>query len=206
MTTDWRDGFLFVGNQLSLDFLNTRPVVDGSPVELLPDAASLLRWLEAAGLLDRHQARELSESWPAHADLGLKKLLEFRETLRRVVFRLEAGAPPPPSFIDKLNRLLLQYPSVDQVVKSPSGPRRGRRFDLRRPEDAFSPLIDGTVNLLTTVDPSKVRKCASCVLHFQDTSKKGTRRWCSMEICGNRAKVATYAQRKRAEVESGSEA
>jgi len=39
MSKDWRDGFLFVGNQLSLDFLNTRPVIDGKPVELLPDSS-----------------------------------------------------------------------------------------------------------------------------------------------------------------------
>jgi len=53
MSKDWRDGFLFVGNQLSLDFLNTRPVIDGKQVELLPDSASLLRWLAAAGLLTK---------------------------------------------------------------------------------------------------------------------------------------------------------
>jgi predicted RNA-binding Zn ribbon-like protein len=35
------------------------------------------------------------------------------------------------------------------------------------------------------------------VLHFQDTSKKGTRRWCSMRLCGNRHKVAAYADRQR---------
>ena len=47
---DWRDGFLFVGNQLILDFVNTLPVIDGQPIELLPDAHALARWLVAAGL------------------------------------------------------------------------------------------------------------------------------------------------------------
>jgi hypothetical protein len=59
MSKDWRDGFLFVGNQLSLDFLNTRPVIDGKPVELLPDSASLLRWLVATGLLTKRRAAQL---------------------------------------------------------------------------------------------------------------------------------------------------
>ena len=35
--SDWKDGFLFVGNQLALDFVNTRPVQNGEPMELLPD-------------------------------------------------------------------------------------------------------------------------------------------------------------------------
>ena len=46
--SDWNDGFLFVGNHLTLDFLNTRPVQNGEFVELLPDFSSLLRWLSAA--------------------------------------------------------------------------------------------------------------------------------------------------------------
>jgi predicted RNA-binding Zn ribbon-like protein len=51
--------------------------------------------------------------------------------------------------------------------------------------------------LFTTADRDRVRKCDRCVLLFQDTSKKGTRRWCSMQLCGNRLKVAAYAARKR---------
>ena len=43
------------------------------------------------------------------------------------------------------------------------------------------------------VDCGRVRKCACCVGHFFDTSEKGTHRWCSMGLCGNRLKVAAYA-------------
>ena len=41
---DWRDGFLFVGNHLCLDFVNTQPVMNGQPAELLSDWKALLRW------------------------------------------------------------------------------------------------------------------------------------------------------------------
>ncbi len=51
--------------------------------------------------------------------------------------------------------------------------------------------------LFAHVDRARVRKCGQCVLHFHDTSKKGTRRWCSMRLCGNRVKVAAYAARQR---------
>ena len=47
--SDWRDGFLFVGNHLTLDFLNTRPVQNGEPLELLSDFSALLRWFHAVG-------------------------------------------------------------------------------------------------------------------------------------------------------------
>ena len=194
MSKDWRDGFLFVGNQLSLDFLNTRPIIDGKPVELLPDSASLLRWMAAAGLLTKRRASQLV---PPKTDPGLPKLREFREVWRQVVLQLEAGRQPAPSFIDQLNRLLMEHPFVDQIVRSTAGLKRIRHFDMRRAEDAFGPLLDDMVSLLITADRSRIRKCASCVLHFRDTSKKGTRRWCSMQLCGNRRKVAAYAARRR---------
>jgi hypothetical protein len=47
MNGDWRNGFRFVGNQLALDFVNTRPVIDGQPAEMLADGGALARWLEA---------------------------------------------------------------------------------------------------------------------------------------------------------------
>ena len=61
----------------------------------------------------------------------------------------------------------------------------------------FAPLAHSTAALFANVDRSRVRKCDQCVLHFHDTGKKGTRRWCSMQLCGNRLKVAAYAARQR---------
>ena len=69
-------------------------------------------------------------------------------------------------------------------------------FESRQPEDLFAPLVASTANLFAEVDRSRVRMCGQCVLHFYDTSKKGTRRWCSMRLCGNRLKVAAYAARQ----------
>jgi predicted RNA-binding Zn ribbon-like protein len=45
-----------------------------------------------------------------------------------------------------------------------------------------------------------LRRCANhdtCVLMFLDTSRSHTRRWCSMELCGNRSKVAAHDARSR---------
>jgi predicted RNA-binding Zn ribbon-like protein len=70
-------------------------------------------------------------------------------------------------------------------------------FHPREPEDLFAPLLHSIAQLFTAAERNRVRKCDRCVLLFQDTSKKGTRRWCSMQLCGNRLKVAAYAARKR---------
>jgi len=71
--SDWRGGFLFVGNQLALDFLNTRPVQNGEPTELLSDFSSLLRWFQTAGLLSSREVtnvkRQRGESATAQRTL-----------------------------------------------------------------------------------------------------------------------------------------
>jgi predicted RNA-binding Zn ribbon-like protein len=202
MNSDWRDDFLFVGKQLSLDFLNTRPVMDGNPVELLPDCASLARWLKAAGLLPGREAKRLERGWSARPALTamLGELREFRERLRQAVLQMEAGTVPSPAFIAKVNELLLAHPHIDQVIRTDFGLGRGKRFDPQVPLDIFAPIADNVASLLTIPDKSRLRKCECCVLHFYDTSKKGTRRWCSMNLCGNRSKVAAYARRQRAEL------
>jgi predicted RNA-binding Zn ribbon-like protein len=202
MNSDWRDGFLFVGNQLSLDFLNTRPVLANGEVELLPDCASLARWLKAAGLVSAREAKRLEKSWSTKPSFVamLRELREFREKLRQAVLQIETGAALPVGFITQVNALLSAHPYIDELVQTDSGLGRGKRFEPQRPVDVFAPVMDDVATLLTMAGKSRLRKCGSCVLHFHDTSKKGTRRWCSMSLCGNRLKVAAYTRRKRAEL------
>jgi predicted RNA-binding Zn ribbon-like protein len=72
-------------------------------------------------------------------------------------------------------------------------------FEPRLPDDLLGPLAEDTTMLLTGVAAGRVRKCEGCPVHFLDISKKGSRRWCSMSLCGNKVKVAAYQQRQREE-------
>lgn len=199
MNKDWRGGFLFVGNHLLLDFINTRLVMTGEPVEMLPDGRDLARWLGAAGLVNERECARLMRRWAAPKfAAGVKKLREFRERVRGTVLKMEHGHPVSPAVLKDLNRLLMDYPDVEEVAQIGAGLVRRRHFAPEIPEHALAPLADAFANLLTGTAVSRIRKCESCVLHFYDTSKKGTRVWCSMSLCGNRAKVAAYAGRRLA--------
>jgi predicted RNA-binding Zn ribbon-like protein len=199
METDWKDGFLFVGNQLALDFLNTRPVQDGEAQELVPNFEALLRWFRAAGLLTNQNVSALQRSWgkSARAQQIMEELRQFREDLRKELLSVEAGADLRRATIDKLNTLLAAHPMIATVKQTEKGLHMGLSFVANKPEDLFAPLAQATSELFANADRSRLRKCGQCVLHFLDTSKKGTRRWCSMQLCGNRLKVAAYARRKR---------
>lgn len=198
--SDWRDGFLFVGNYVALDFLNTRPVQNGQAQELLPDFGALLRWFQAAELLSSTaQARTLQKEWgeSGRAAKVVEEAQKLRETLRTDLIGWEGGGAVRRSTVEELNQLAAEHPMRTRLRAKGNRHTTESWFDATEPEGLFAPLTDSAVRLFAEVDGTKVRKCAQCVLHFRDTSKKGTRRWCSMQLCGNRLKVAAYAARQR---------
>jgi predicted RNA-binding Zn ribbon-like protein len=197
--SEWVDGFLFVGNRPILDFLNTKPVLAQGPTELLPDFHALERWLIASGIVTSERMKSLIRSWrhSREAKDFLKELIAFRERLRDAVLRMEAGSAPPDDFIKEVNVRLLEYPPNTSLRKRDGVIVRESIFPLREPVDLWAPIIDGAAHLLSETETSRIRKCESCVVQFFDTSKKGSRRWCSMNMCGNKLKVAAYQRRKR---------
>lgn len=197
--SEWKSGFLFVGNQLALDFLNTRPVQDGKSLELLPDFAALLRWFDAAGLLSTTEAARLESRWGGkeEADHAVESARKLREALREQVLTWESGGKVQQRTIEALNVLMEKYPLPSRLSRGHAGVRLHHHFSPKEPNQLLGPLAESAAELFSKADRKRVRKCARCILHFLDTSKKGTRRWCSMNLCGNREKVAAYAARQR---------
>jgi predicted RNA-binding Zn ribbon-like protein len=173
----WRDGFLFVGNQLALDFLNTRPVQDGEPIELLPDFAALVHWFRAAGLLSAREIEKLQQRWgdSARARQTARAVRDFREKLRKEVLAWERSAIRD-STLKELNSFMARYPMRTRLSVRGSKLSMDLYFEPRQHEDLFAPLAYHAAMLFAHADRNRVRKCDQCVLHFRDTSKKGTRR------------------------------
>jgi len=182
-----------------LDFLNTRPVQNGARMELLSDFSALLRWFQAAGLLSSREMsnlqRQSGES--ATARRTLDAMRQLREKLRKEILAWEGGADVHRATLDELNQLMAAYPMRSKLKAVGNISSMELWFEPRQPEDLFAPLAHSAAKLFAEADRNRVRKCGQCILHFDDTSKKGTRRWCSMQLCGNRLKVAAYARRQR---------
>ena len=197
--SDWKDGFLFLGNHLVLDFLNTRPVQNDMPLELLPDFSALLRWFRTAGLISSLASAALQQRWgdTLRARRVVEALRQLRERLRMQVAAWTDGGSLDRATVDELNRLLADHPMLTRLTPRASHAATELWFAPRQPEDLFAPLAHSAAALFAESDPARVRKCGHCVLYFHDTSKNGTRRWCSMRLCGNRLKVAAYAARRR---------
>src|ERR1700738_1627741 len=162
--SDWKDGFLFVGNDLVLDFLNTSPVQNGETKELLPDFRALLRWFQAAALLNSREVGNLRKQWgeSVRARHTVEAMRELRERLRDEVLSWERGGTVHHAAIDDLNRLMAEHPMLIRLNTSGSASSTELWFDPRRPEDLFAPLAHSAATLFANTDRNRVRKCDQC--------------------------------------------
>jgi predicted RNA-binding Zn ribbon-like protein len=199
---------LFLAEARGLDFLNSLALPGDVEVEWLGSGADLLAWLEAAGLLDPAAAGEVrAMAKPKELDAAASRARALREWFRGFVQR-HRGRPLTLSAADELetlNRLLARDEAFTQIVARPQAgaPESDSALTLvpqrrwRSPDALLLPIAQAMAELVTTADFADVKKCESptCVLHFLDTTRGRRRRWCSMAVCGNRAKQAAHRDR-----------
>src|SRR5215470_9260172 len=152
-SADWKDGFLFVGNNLALDFLNTRPVQNGEATELLPDFPALVRWFRAAGVLNEQQANQLTRKW-AESTAGKRAvecMRQWRERLRKQLVAWEDGASLHPATVKEVNQLMAEHPMRFRF-SSKEKPTVELWFEPCQPEDLFAPLAHSAATLFAEAD------------------------------------------------------
>jgi predicted RNA-binding Zn ribbon-like protein len=192
--------FLFVGNHPCLDFVNTQMIVRGNLSDLLGGYEDLVAWLVQVKIVNNAQAAVVMTQWN-HKDQEqlFEQGITFRKTLREIVERIVARKSIPGSAVTSINRLLSQCPGYTQLVYTKGRFERQFQSQAAQKDSLLTPLAEAASNLLCSGDLSLVKKCgnAACTLYFFDTTKNHTRNWCSMQLCGNRIKVAAHYQRKR---------
>jgi predicted RNA-binding Zn ribbon-like protein len=191
--------FLFVGNHLCLDFINTEVVMSGQPTDLLPSWKDVVAWLIEAGLVTGKEAKESERVWDRHGPETLKEAKAFRSTMRHMAERVADGKPVPQAALDTINHLLRHRVGYSQISRQNG--RFERKYESKSEDTVqlLGLLAEAASDLLVTCDLSLVKKCQNpaCVLFFYDTTKNHARRWCSMSLCGNRSKVAAHYHRHR---------
>lgn len=182
-----------VGERLTLDFVNTQVVEGGQMIELLPSDTALMRWAAEAGL------PVAPSSLAAANGKALSPLVvDLRQALRTLLERHLDGAGVHRSSVRRVNEALAAPAAGGRLKRSASG-----WAWEPAPADVASVLraiAEDFADLVTSDVLARVSRCANerCVLMFLDRSRAGRRRWCSMKVCGNRAKVAAYHRRARA--------
>ena len=194
--------FLFIGNHLCLDFINTRVVQEGRPVDFLNRFGDFMSWLVQAKVIDSAKAKDRVEAWGCmpEAETTFARARDFRDTIHHMVQRIVENRSVPHAAVSEINTLLRNQAGHGELKRAKGGFEKRFQVDFKEPIHLLGPLAESACDLLAYGDLSLVKKCENpaCVLFFYDTTKNHSRRWCSMSACGNRMKVAAHYRRLRA--------
>jgi predicted RNA-binding Zn ribbon-like protein len=195
---------IFIADSLGLDFLNSVATPVDTPIDWLDGGDGFLEWLAQAKLvpadvLDALKARAM----PGELDQVADQARALREWFRGFV-RKHAGRPLRPRALhelDPLNRLLEHDEAFSQISRHHHSD--GDRLELRRmrrwrsPESLLLPIGEALAKFVCEEDFTDLKACEGhgCTLVFADRTRRRGRRWCSMAICGNRAKQAAHRNR-----------
>lgn len=203
---DNRSPAIFVGDALGLDFLNSVATPVDTPVDWIEDGEGLLGWLEQAGLVPRETLEAMrAHALPSELDKVADQARNLREWFRAFV-RKHKGRPLTAGVLDELeplNRLLERDEGFSRIVAQQADGGKGLEFQAMRkwrsPEALLLPIGEALGRFVCTEDFSDVKACEgpTCTLLFADHTRGHRRRWCSMAMCGNRAKQAAHRHRLR---------
>jgi predicted RNA-binding Zn ribbon-like protein len=208
---------IFVAGAMGLDFLNTRAVPSDTEVEWIGSGEDFVNWMQVAGLVLPEVVSALRKNFaPGEFDAVASQARTLREWFRSFV-RNHLSSPLEPKALRELkplNRILLRDEQFGQIVAR-DGSRKGQsrhdpdenapltglvwrpRRRWRSPDSLLFPIAKAMSDLVCDEDFTYVKACEGhdCMLLFVDRTRGHARRWCSMSVCGNRAKQAAHRNR-----------
>ena len=195
--------FLFIGERLWLDFINTQDVVRGRRIDALVDFDAYIDWLHAAAVLDAERAagiRRRALQQPTGASAALVDARRVRDSLRALAEHGARSGDIRSAGLAEINRVLGRSAGTRRVEWRDDGTYARSFVPVG---DAFAgllmPIVESAADALILAELRRVRRCAAprCPRVFYDATKNAARRWCDMAACGNRAKVARFRARRQ---------
>lgn len=190
--------------ELCLSFANTADWhASEHTVEGLKNYSHLLDWGIVTGTITREKAQHLAQiagRTPDAAESTLQKAIVLREAVYRIFSAIANHQSVAEDDMNILNDFISQTFTYIRVSGS------GTKFDLSWGEETDTldqilwPVIHSATELLTAGQLDRVGQCdddRGCGWLFYDHSRNRSRRWCSMETCGNRAKVQRHFEKKK---------
>jgi predicted RNA-binding Zn ribbon-like protein len=199
-----------LGGRLSLDFANTADWhATGHPIEFLTSYSELVAWSRHVSVLTESEAQHLLEEAvrrPAEASAVLARTIALREAVYRLFSAISHGLSPQADDLSTFNAELSTGLAQSRIVLT----AEGFVWDWLGDQDALDqmlwPVVHDAAELLTSEKLHRVGQCVDdrCGWLFLDLSRNRSRRWCSMEACGNRAKARRHYRRSQDSQKTGS--
>jgi predicted RNA-binding Zn ribbon-like protein len=199
----YRPSSSFIADALGLDFLNAIAPPPATRAPPLRTGEDLLAWLDAAKLVPPEAfAAVRAGAVPGELDAVASQARALGDWFRAFVLR-HKGRPLPTTVVhdlQPLNRIMERDLRYGQVAVSPARVIQSGAPALtwhiqrqwRSPDSLLLPIAEAMAELVCEEDFTQVRECegVDCLLLFLDRTNGRGRRWCSMAVCGNRAKQA----------------
>jgi predicted RNA-binding Zn ribbon-like protein len=206
ITTDVRSraGTLpLIGGELAFDFTNTSSDRGGPQhIEHLRTPEHLLIWARQAKIVAPRDGEYIRKRIDAISTLGdqlLDRALALREVMYAIGIACARGRRPRTEYIDALASV---YAAC--IHKAHLSPCEANFAWVWHPEDGvieavLGPIALSALTMLSQTDLTRIKRCPGehCGWLFFDTTKNNRRRWCEMEVCGNRAKQKAHRARTR---------
>jgi predicted RNA-binding Zn ribbon-like protein len=192
-----------IGGALALDFANTESG-RGLPThrDHLREAGRVVDWLQHAGVLAPDETEWMRGEAAAGANFAaalLARARTLREDIGAIFRAVASGAAAPARPTAELTAFHAR--ALAHGALTLADDRYQWRWSAQASpiEAALGPIALSAVALLSQGDLTRVKQCAgvACGWMFYDETKNKRRRWCEMEVCGNRAKQRRYAARGR---------
>lgn len=205
MNSTPRGPALFVADAAALDFLNSIATPVDEPVDWIDDGNGWLDWLKQSGWVEDEILQRLqAQAMPGELETVAAQARSLREWFRGFVLKYK-GKPLEASALtelEALNRLLERDEKYTQITLQ-DGETPKLAWELKRrwrsPDSLLLPLGEVLAQFVSEEDFTNVKCCEgpSCTLMFVDHTRGRKRRWCSMAVCGNRAKAAAHRERQK---------
>jgi len=197
-----RTVYLLIGGNLALDFVNTIHTVDlPDPQDEWRSTGDVIAWARLAGALSKAECQELSRvaaDNPRIAGLLLRRARTLRGLIYEIFVAIVTRGWAPRPLLVRFNQFFSEIMWRTEIVRTEDGYVVAPVAGLDPASKLFGAVVKAAGELLTSPDVRRVRQCgdAYCSWLFVDRSRTGRRRWCSMLLCGNRARVRAFRRRR----------
>ena len=174
----------FDSGSFALDFAYTGPI-GGTPAwERLHAPDDLTSWLR--------------ERFPVAVGAARSRDLFDAVALRDAIARMAHAAAHREAVRSADIDLVNLYAATPDIPPALAGGSRQAGRSVQTVGQALSTIARDAVDLFDSTNAERIRECSGvdCAIVYLDTSRAATRRWCSMQRCGNRAKVRAHRARK----------
>ena len=174
--------------------MNTQFSPYGDIVEYFESYSDIEDWFLKVHLIETKKKIELELE-----KKYFKEIMSFRALLRSQFKQYLESETSIDKIIQTSNAILIKSKVYPQIVSDKNLCELQYISTEKDKNHLLTKIVIEVIKLLSSKEFKYLKKCDNhkCSLFFIDTSKNHSRRWCSMEICGNRSKVNSFTQRKK---------